>query len=73
MTKYVRSSPITITPKTDETINFQCLYDADLIVNMEEHQKENPSDPEKLAKTIENAYLTESGRNLAKKVLLNIV
>ena len=57
-------------PGKDETVNFRCLYDADLIVNMEEHQKENPSDPEKLAKTIEKAYLTESGRNLAKKVLL---
>ena len=57
-------------PGTKETINFQCLYDADLVVNMEEHQKESPSDPEKLKQTVESSFLTESGRNLAGKVLL---
>jgi hypothetical protein len=57
-------------PGTDETVNYQCLYDADLIVNLEESQKENPSDPEKLKKTIESVFLTESGRNLAKKLFL---
>ncbi|HIJ37103.1 MAG TPA: phosphohydrolase, partial [Deltaproteobacteria bacterium] len=57
-------------PGTDETINYQCLYDADLIVNLEENQKESPSEPEKLKKTVESAFLTESGRNLAGKVLL---
>ena len=57
-------------PGTDETKNYQCLYDADLIVNLEENQKESPSDPEKLKKTVESSFLTESGRNLAGKVLL---
>ena len=27
-------------PRDPETVNFKCLYDADLIVNLEEHQKE---------------------------------
>ncbi|MBW2609828.1 MAG: HD domain-containing protein [Deltaproteobacteria bacterium] len=55
-------------PRDDETVNFKCLYDADLIVNLEENQKEKPSDPERLAEIIEKSFLTESGRKLAKTI-----
>ena len=58
------------TPREGETINFKIIYDADLIVNLEEKQKELPTPPEQLAKTIDKAFLTESGRELARKVLV---
>jgi len=57
-------------PKGDETVNFKSLYDADLITNLEEKQKENPTEPEKLTGIIEKSFLTGSGANLARKVLL---
>ena len=39
------SSAITIIPGQKETTNFKALYDADLIVNLEENQKEKASIP----------------------------
>jgi predicted HD phosphohydrolase len=58
-------------PGQEESDNFKSVYDADMIVNLEENHKENPMDPEKLASIIEKSFLTESGGNLAKRVLLN--
>ncbi|MBW2033280.1 MAG: HD domain-containing protein, partial [Deltaproteobacteria bacterium] len=58
-------------PKEEETINFKGLYDADLITNLEEKQKKSSMDPERLADIIKKSFLTESGSNLARKVLLN--
>ncbi|MBW1863911.1 MAG: HD domain-containing protein [Deltaproteobacteria bacterium] len=58
-------------PGPEDNINFKSLYDADLIVNLEENQKENPSEQERLASIIEKNFLTESGRKLAGEVLLN--
>ena len=46
------------------------VYDADLIINMEEKQKKDPADTEKSAKFIENSFLTKTGRILAESVLL---
>jgi len=59
-------------PRPQETKNFKALYDADLIVNMEENKKEKngSADMEKLISLIGNVFLTEGGRKLAKKVLL---
>ena len=57
-------------PKEDETVNFKSLYDADLVTNLEEKQKENPIEPEKLTGIIEKSFLTGSGANLARKVLI---
>jgi HD superfamily phosphodiesterase len=57
-------------PKDEESINFKCVYDADLIANMEENQKKEASTPETLGSIIENSFLTESGRGLAKEILL---
>jgi len=58
-------------PRAEETVNFKSVYDADIIVNLEEKQKENPTDPKKLAVIIEKSLLTKSGQNLAKKMLLS--
>lgn len=58
------------TPREEETTNFKVLYDADLITNLEEKQKEHPSDREHLVKIIEKSFLTKSGAALAEKVLL---
>jgi HD superfamily phosphohydrolase YqeK len=57
-------------PREEETINFKSVYDADLITNLEEGQKKAQPTPEKLANIIDNAFLTESGRSLAKEILL---
>jgi HD superfamily phosphodiesterase len=56
-------------PREEETINFKVLYDADLIANLEEKQKENYMEKERIEKIIEKSFLTESGRKEAQKVL----
>jgi hypothetical protein len=58
-------------PRDEETVNFKSVYDAEIIVNLEEKQKENPTEPEKLPGIIEKSFLTKSGQNLAKKMLLS--
>jgi HD superfamily phosphodiesterase len=57
-------------PRQEETVNFKSLYDADLITNLEEKHKKSPMDSEKLKDIVGESFLTESGRTLAKKVLL---
>ena len=57
-------------PRAEETINFKILYDADLIVNLEEKHKESPVATEKITGIIEKAFLTPGGRNLAHKIIL---
>jgi hypothetical protein len=59
-------------PRENETINFKVLYDADLITNLEESQKEKEegSDPERLEKIIDKNMFTETGRQVARRVLL---
>jgi hypothetical protein len=57
-------------PRDEETLNFKALYDADLIVNLEETQKEKPSKPERMEEIIEKSFLTESGRKLGREILL---
>ena len=57
-------------PRDEETLNFKVIYDADLITNIEEKQKESPSDIDELKKMIEKAFMTKAGRSLAKQVLL---
>ncbi|MEJ2717905.1 MAG: HD domain-containing protein [Deltaproteobacteria bacterium] len=58
-------------PRKEETANFKVVYDADLIVNLQEKQKKNPIESEKLARIIETKFLTQSGKELARSVLLN--
>ncbi len=55
-------------PRAEETVNFQIISDADLIVNLEE--KEELLDREKLATIIEKSFFTASGRKLAEALLL---
>jgi len=57
-------------PRAEETTNFKALYDADLIVNLEENQKDRTSSQERLAAIIDKSFLTDSGRELARAVLL---
>jgi HD superfamily phosphohydrolase YqeK/Zn ribbon nucleic-acid-binding protein len=54
-------------PRTEETINFKIVYDADLITNLQE--KEDQVNGEKLAIIIEKFFFTESGKKLAIEVL----
>jgi HD superfamily phosphodiesterase len=58
-------------PRPEETLNFKVLYDADLITNLEEKQKESPIDNDRLAQIIDKSFLIESGREEAKKTLFN--
>jgi HD superfamily phosphohydrolase YqeK len=57
-------------PRNEETVNFKILFDADLIVNIEENHKVSPIDPEKLSGIIAKSFLTESGGKLAQEILL---
>jgi HD superfamily phosphohydrolase YqeK len=57
-------------PRDDDSLNFKVVYDADLVENSDEKQKENPMDSEKMAARIEKLFLTESGREVAREVLL---
>jgi HD superfamily phosphodiesterase len=55
-------------PRPEETTNFKVLYDADLIVNLEEKHKESPIEKERLMNIIEKSFLTQAGRDQAKEV-----
>ncbi len=57
-------------PRENETINFKSLYDADLIANIEENNKENPVDRDHIEQIINKSFLTESGRKKAKEMFL---
>jgi HD superfamily phosphohydrolase YqeK len=57
-------------PRAEETKNFKSIYDADLIVNKEEKQESSPADPEQLASWIDQAFLTGSGKELARTIFL---
>lgn len=58
-------------PRHEETDNFKALYDADVLVNIEEGDVEKPRDREKLAQLIDTRFLTEAGKELAKEMFLN--
>jgi len=60
-------------PRPEETTNFKCIYDADLLTNIEEAQRESPTDPDKLAKRVNDLFMTASGKKLAEEVLLRPV
>jgi HD superfamily phosphohydrolase YqeK len=55
-------------PRPEETINFKVLYDADLIVNIQEGDIEKPREPDTLAALIESRMLTASGKRVAREV-----
>jgi HD superfamily phosphohydrolase YqeK len=60
-------------PRPEETVNFKCVYDADVITNLEENHKESPMGAEELARILEKSFLTESGKKLAEDVLSSAV
>jgi len=60
-------------PREDETTNFKVLYDADLIVNLDEKYQTSPPSGEKLEKVLNSSFLTGSGRRVAKKALMKLV
>jgi len=57
-------------PKQEETANFKALYDADLIANIEDNHKNKSIDAEKLEGIIKKSFLTDSGKQHARRVLL---
>jgi HD superfamily phosphohydrolase YqeK len=57
-------------PGDEETLNFKVLYDADMLTNMDECEKKNGVDPQEFSKKIDRLFLTDSGKELAKEVLM---
>lgn len=55
-------------PKSEDSLNFKVVYDADLIVNLDE--KKNNYAQEELIKMIDKNFLTKNGNKLAKSVLI---
>ncbi|MBU0674971.1 MAG: HD domain-containing protein [Proteobacteria bacterium] len=58
-------------PRATETMNFKVLYDADLITNLEEKQKDAPSPRIHLEKIVDRSFLTREGALVAARVLLD--
>ena len=54
---------------SEASVNFQCVYDADLLVNMEEAIAKDPEKHASLRQAVDERYLTEAGRNLARTTL----
>jgi HD superfamily phosphodiesterase len=52
-------------PREEETLNFQILYEADCLVNLEE--EENLKDRKELEDLIEKVFRTVTGKQLAEK------
>jgi hypothetical protein len=55
-------------PREDGTINFRALYDADLIVNLEETNKKSPMSRKKLEDVLNKSFLTATGVSVARRV-----
>jgi HD superfamily phosphohydrolase YqeK len=55
-------------PRPEETTNFKVLYDADLLVNLQEEEPVGGRCVEKLTTIINKSFLTEAGQKLARKV-----
>jgi len=55
----------------DESLNFKIVYDSDLLENLDEKNKENPMDRSQLEALIDDSFLTTSGRETAREVLLS--
>jgi hypothetical protein len=57
-------------PEEMESVNEKVVFDADQIVKGEEAVKAGQTDPNRLVEGLEGVLLTESGRRLAREVLL---
>jgi hypothetical protein len=51
-------------------LNFKIIYDADLIVNLEEQQKEKKTKRERLTGIIDKKMFTDTGKRIAREILL---
>ncbi|MFO7752772.1 MAG: HD domain-containing protein [Desulfobacteraceae bacterium] len=58
-------------PEKDETLNFKCLYDADLIVNYQENGSFEKLTDEKIHAVINRSFLTEYGKKTAFDIFLS--
>jgi len=58
-------------PGEDETLNFKCLYDADLIVNFQENGSFDKLNNEKIHAVIDRSFLTGSGKKTALDIFLH--
>jgi HD superfamily phosphohydrolase YqeK len=57
-------------PRDKETLNFKIIYDAELIVDLQESQKDKQTERGGLTKLIEKSFLTVTGKRLAREALL---
>ncbi len=57
-------------PRDEETLSFKIVYDADLIVNFEEQQKDREIRRERVGSIIEKKMFTDTGKRLAREGLL---
>ncbi len=57
-------------PRSNETSSFKVLYDADLIANIEDNHKDKSINAEKLEGIIKKSFMTDSGKEHARKILL---
>ena len=57
-------------PRDAETLNFKILFDADMIVNLNEKQKEQSPDEGRKIDLIERNFFTEAGKKLARETLV---
>jgi hypothetical protein len=57
-------------PRPQETNNFKIVYDADLLTNLEERKTKGAVTSDMLKKHVEKRFLTESGKELARSILL---
>ena len=56
-------------PRAGDGIEFQVVYDADRIADLEERVKAGTLDRDRIAAAIETSFLTKSGKEIAKDVL----
>jgi HD superfamily phosphodiesterase len=57
-------------PRSGDSINFKTVYDSDLLENLEEKQKKARRSNEEIETIIEGSFLTASGREAAREILL---
>ncbi|MEW5909847.1 MAG: phosphohydrolase, partial [Thermodesulfobacteriota bacterium] len=57
-------------PGSEPSLNFKVVFDSNRIAELEEERKENPIPSEVLEEIIERSFMTESGREEAKAVLI---
>jgi HD superfamily phosphodiesterase len=57
-------------PRPEETPNYRIVFDADLIVNLEDMAKAGTISAKSAEKVIDKRFLTESGKHLARSIVL---